>query len=127
MNNRPEKPATGRHEFRDAPGPHLFWILLILFLALGTDYGFRLADIRQQHTLLTQLQTQQKQNLDKIGQMQETAKKVYALSVELAQIAPTNAAAEQIVKELGIPYTPPPSTVTPPATVSTNQNAQTNK
>lgn len=101
--------------------------MLILFLALGTDYGFRLVDIRQQHTLLTQLQTQQKQNLDKIVQMQETAKKVYALSVELAQIAPTNAAAEQIVKELGIPYTPPPSAVTPPTPVSTNQNAQTNK
>ena len=122
MNNRPEKSATGRHEFRDAPGPHLFWILLILFLALGTDYGFRLADLRQQHTFLTQFQTQQKQNFDKIPQMQETARKVYALSVELVQIAPTNAVVEQIVMESGIPYTPPP-----PAPVSTNQNAQTNK
>ena len=122
MNHRPEKSATGRHEFRGAPGPHLFWILLILFLALGTDYAFRLADLRQQHTLLTQFQTQQKQNFDKIAQMQETARKVYALSVELAQIAPTNAVVEQIVMESGIPYTPPPT-----APVSTNQNAQTNK
>lgn len=121
MNDRPEKPATGRHEFRGAPGPHLFWILLILFLALGADYGFRLYDLRQQHALLTQFQTQQKQNFDKIPQMQETAKKVYALSVELVQIASTNAAAEQIVKESGIPYTPPS------VPVSINQNTQTNK
>ena len=127
MNNSPEKSATGRHEFREAPKPHLFWILLVLFLALGTDYGFRLADLKQQHTLLTQLQTQQKQNLDKIPQMKDMAQKVYALSLELAQIAPTNAAAEQIVKEAKIPYTPPPSADTPPAPVSTNQNAATNK
>ncbi len=121
MNNRPEKSGTGRHEFRAAHGPHLFWILLILFLALGTDYAFRLVDLRQQHALLTQFQTQQKQSFAKIAQMKETARKVYALSVELAQIAPTNAVVEQIVMESGIPYTPRP------APVSTNQNAQTNK
>ena len=122
MNHRPEKSAAVRHEFRGAPGPHLFWTLLILFLALGTDYAFRLVDIRQQHSLLTQFQKQQSQNFDKIAQMQETARKVYELSVELVQIAPTNAVVEQIVMESGIPYTPPPTGL-----VSTNKNAQTNK
>ena len=126
MNNHPEKHA-GRHEFREAPRPHLFWILLIMFLALGTDYGFKLADLEQQHTLLTQFQTQQNQNFNKIPQMQETANKVHALLVELAQIAPTNAAAEQIVKEYGIQLKSPPSAAPTNAAVSTNQNTAINK
>ena len=126
MNNHPEK-HEGRHEFREPPRPHLFWILLIMFLALGADYGFKLADLEQQHTLLGQFQTQQNQNFNKIPQMQETANKVHALLVELAQIAPTNGAAEQIVKEYGIQLKSPPSAMPTNAAVSTNQNAATNK
>jgi hypothetical protein len=83
-----------------------FWICLILFVVLGSDYGFRMANLFQQRQQLSQAQLMQTQNLGALAQAQQIERKLEGLSLELLQVARTNATANQIVRDFNIQWNP---------------------
>ncbi len=99
MNTRTDKPAHAPH--------NLFWVLLVLILALCVDYGIRLNFVWQQHGQLSRASANQTQSIANLGQVPEFESKIRTLSFNLVQSAKTNSAAKQIVQEFGIQWTPP--------------------
>ena len=79
MNTRPEKPAAGRHEFRETRIANPFWVLLVLIIALGVDYGARLLTLKEQHSFLSRVQLDQAQG----------ASKIIELAIDGAKVTPT--------------------------------------
>jgi hypothetical protein len=129
MNVQSDKPVRRRDDSPVA-AQNLFWVLLILFLALASDYATRLVGIKQQHDTLVRVRTEQAQNINRIGAIQNEEAKVQALAVELVQMARTNAEAKRIVEQFNIQWTPDtnaPAAASAVPVVSTNQNAPTNK
>jgi hypothetical protein len=97
-----------------------FGICLVVFLLLACDYGFRMAGLWDQREQLTQTLLTQAQNVGTLAQAQQLERRLEALSLDLLQLAKTNAAAKQIVQEFNIQWTPSPTApVTPPP--ATNQ------
>jgi len=89
-----------------------FWPCVVVFGLLAVDSGFRLANSVQQRNQLDEAERVQLQNL---GQMRQTLvqlpqieERLKALSLDLMQVATTNAAADQIVREFNIQWTPGP-------------------
>jgi|SRR5689334_25413757 hypothetical protein len=89
-----------------------FWIILILFVALAGDYSFRMSNLIEQRHQLSQTQVVQSQNLATLAQAQQLERRLQGLSLELLQVAKTNAAANQIVRDFNIQWNPEPA---PPA------------
>ena len=83
-----------------------FWVCFLVFLLLATDYGFRLANLLAQREQLNQAALTQAQNVGTLTQAQQLEKRLETLSLELLQIAKTNAAAKQIVQDFSIRWTP---------------------
>src|SRR2546426_479229 len=90
-----------------------FWVCLIVFLLLGCDYGFRLANLVEQRQQLGQAQLIQAQNSGALAQAQQLESRLEALSLDLLQVAKTNAAARQIVQDFNIQWNPGPAASVP--------------
>jgi len=99
-----------------------FWIVLIVFIALACDYGMRIYNQVQQRRQWTQTQSLYLQNAQTIAQAQRLEPRLQALSLELLQIAKTNSAAGQIVRDFNIQWNPAPSPT--PAAPPINSGSQ---
>lgn len=97
-----------------------FWICFAVFLLLACDYGFRLAGLWNQRAQLNKALLTQVQNAGALTQAQQMERRLEALSLELLQVAKTNAAAKQIVQDFNIQWTPSPAAPVP-APATTNQ------
>ena len=86
MNTEKEK------TLREAAQRNPFWVCFIVFLLQAGDYGYRMANLLQQRTQL--------------AQARQLEARLEALSLELLQVAKTNAAAKQIVQDFNIQWTP---------------------
>ena len=86
-----------------------FGICLVVFLLLACDYGFRLVGLWNQRAQLNQALLRQVQNAGALTQAQQMERRLEALSLELLQVAKTNAAAKQIVQDFNIQWTPGPA------------------
>ena len=96
-----------------------FWPCVVVFSLLAVDGGFRLAHSIQQRRQLDDAERVQLQN---IGQMQtilvqlpQIESRLQALSMDLIQVARTNAAADQIVREFNIQWSPGPDALASPS------------
>jgi hypothetical protein len=98
-----------------------FWACLIVFVLLGCDYGFRLVNLWDQREQLSQAVLMQAQNAGTLNQARDLGTRLEALSLELLQLAKTNATAKQIVKDFNIQWTPPASTAPAPAPAADKQ------
>lgn len=99
---------------------NLFWVCFTVFVLLGCDYGFRLVNLFNQRDQLNQALAMQSQNVGMLAQARQLGSRLEALSLELLQVAKTNAAAKQIVQDFNIQWNPGPAApVSMPA--STNQ------
>ena len=86
-----------------------FWVCFVVFSLLACDYGYRLAnylDVREQ---LNQAVLMQAQNAGALAQARQLEQRLESLSMDLLQIARTNAAAKQIVQDFNIQWTPGPT------------------
>ena len=90
-----------------------FWVCLLVFLLLGCDYGFRLASLLDQREQLNQTLILQAQNVGVLAQSRQLEGRLEALSLELLQVAKTNATAKQIVQDFNIQWNPGPAASVP--------------
>ena len=97
-----------------------FWVCFAVFLLLACDYGDRLMNLVYQREQLNQTVLMQAQNEGALRQSQQLEKRLESLSLELLQVAKTNAAAKQIVQEFNIQWTPNPA-MAPPAPAAGKQ------
>jgi hypothetical protein len=100
---------------------NLFWICFTVFLLLACDYGFRLVSLLAQRQQLNQTQLMQAQNLGALAQARQLEARLEAFSLDLLQLAKTNAAASQIVKEFNIQWNPGPNAPPTPAPANPKQ------
>jgi hypothetical protein len=84
-----------------------------VFVLLGCDYGFRLVNLWDQREQLSQAVLMQAQNAGALAQARQLEARLEALSLELLQVAKTNAAAKQIVQDFNIQWTPGPAASVP--------------
>ena len=111
-------------QLKELAGRNPFWIVLIVFIALAWDYGMRISNQMQQRRQLTHTQSLYSQNADAIAQAQRLEPRLQALSLDLLQLAKTNAAASQIVREFNIEWNPAPTPALPAALASNSANQQ---
>lgn len=90
-----------------------FGVCFAVFLLLAGDYGFRLASLLNQREQLNRASLMQAQNAGALAQAQQLEKRLEALSLDLLQLATTNAAAKQIVQQFNIQWTPSPAALLP--------------
>lgn len=90
-----------------------FWVCFTVFLLLAGDYGFRFVGLLDQRQQLTRASLLQAQNAGALAQAQQMEARLEALSLELLQIARTNAAARSIVEEFNIQWNPRPAAPIP--------------
>ena len=90
-----------------------FGVCLAVFLLLACDYGFRLFDLIEQRQQLDQAQLAQAQNLGALAQAQQLSARLESLSLDLLQLAKTNAVARQIVQDFNIQWNPGPAAAAP--------------
>ena len=98
----PDKQKTLTELSRRSP----FWICFAVFLLLACDYGFRLVGLWNQRAQLNQALLTQVQNAGALTQAQQMERRLESLSLDLLQVAKTNAAAKQIVQDFNIQWTP---------------------
>jgi hypothetical protein len=101
-----------------------FWVFFIVFLLLAGDYGFRLWNLLGQRQQLNQARLLQAQNAGALAQARQLEARLEALSLDLLQVAKTNATAKQIVQDFNIQWTPGPAAPVPaqgPAPVPAGQ------
>lgn len=91
----------------EQPRRNPFWACLIVFVLLACDYGFRLVSLWDQREQLSQAWIMQTQNTGTLKQAQQLEARLESLSLELLQVAKTNATAKQIVQDFNIQWTPP--------------------
>jgi len=94
---------------REAPQRNPFWVCLIVFLLLACDYGFRLASLLEQRAQLNQVLVLQAQNMGALAQSRQVESRLESLSLDLLQVARTNATAKQIVQDFNIQWNPGPA------------------
>ena len=94
-----------------------FWICLIVLLALAADSGFRFLRSLEQRQQLRQLQLNQAANIGRmatvLAQAPQVEAKLQAVSLDLMQVARTNALAAQLVREFNIQLSPGAATASP--------------
>ena len=115
-------------ELRERTQRNPFWVCFIMFVLLAADYGFRLVNLVEQRNQLDQARIMQAQNAGGLAQARQLEARLEALSLDLLQIAQTNAAAKKIVQDFNIQWSPGPTSTgakqpqaQPPAPVGTNQ------
>jgi len=87
-----------------------FWICFIVFLLLAGDYGLRLTGLLNQREQLNQAAIRQVQNFAALTQARRLEARLEGFTLDLLQLAQTNAAAKQIVQDFNIQWTPGPAT-----------------
>ena len=97
----------------EASSHNPFWVCFVVFLLLACDYGFRLMSLLNQREQLNQAALVQAQNQGALAQARQLERRLETLSLELLQVAKTNAAAQQIVQEFNIQWTPGPAAPVP--------------
>lgn len=90
-----------------------FWVCFTVFLLLAGDYGFRFVGLLEQRQQLTRASRLQAQNAGALTQARQMEARLEALSLDLLQIAKTNAAARSIVEEFNIQWDPRPAAAVP--------------
>ena len=100
-----------------------FWIILILLLALACDYSSRMSNLIEQRKQLSQTQLLQNQNVTTLAQAQQLERRLERLSFDLLQIAMTNAAASQIVRDFNIQWNSEPAPSAQPPTAGSQQTS----
>jgi hypothetical protein len=101
--------------FKEMAQRNPFWVCFVVFLLLACDYGFRLGNLIQQRNQLDQARLMQAQNSGALAQARQLEARLEALSLDLLQVARTNAAARQIVQDFNIQWTPNPIAPSPAA------------
>ena len=86
-----------------------FWPCLGVFLLLACEHGIGLKNLLAQHQQLEQTRTLQDQNLETLMQARDLGSRIQELSLDLLEVAKTNAAAKQIVQDFGIKWNPGPT------------------
>lgn len=111
-----------------------FWVFLLVFLALAIEGGARLARQIEQRQQLGQMELNQAATVGRLSavlaQAPQTEAKLQSISMDLIQVARTNALAAQLVREFNISWTPPSSSAAEgaaarPATVPATTNNPT--
>jgi hypothetical protein len=93
-----------------------FWVCFIVFFLLACDYSFRLVNILDQRERLNEAMLNQARNSSALTQAQELERRLESLSLDLLQVAQTNANARQIVQDFNIQWNPStPATPAAPA------------
>jgi len=100
MNNYKDKAVM------DAAPRNPFWVCFAVFLLLAGDYGFRLYSQLDQRAQLGRARIMQEQNAGTLAQARQLEARLEALSLDLLQLAPTNAAAQKIVQDFNIQWNP---------------------
>ena len=90
-----------------------FWVCFVVFLLLACDYGYRFVNLLDQQEQLNQAVLMQAQNAGSLAQARQLETRLEGLSLELLQVAKTNAAAKQIVQEFNIKFNPGPASTRP--------------
>ena len=83
-----------------------FWVCFLVFLLLACDYGYRFANLLDQRGQLNEAMLNQARNAGALTQARELEQRLAGLSLELLQVAKTNANARQIVHDFNIQWTP---------------------
>ena len=96
-----------------------FWVCLLVFTLLACDYGFRLVNLLDQREQLNQAMIMQAQNVGALAQAKQLEARLESFSLDLLQVAKTNAAAKQIVQDFNIQWTPGPATSAPVSAAGT--------
>jgi hypothetical protein len=104
----------------ETPRRNPFWVCFTVFLLLACDYGFRLPKLLDQREQLHQVVLMQEQNMGVLAQAREVERRLEALSLDLLQVAKTNATAKEIVQDFNIQWNPSP-TAAVRAPAATNQ------
>ena len=111
----PDKQKTLTESSRRNP----FWVCFLVFLLLACDYGYRLANLVDQREQLNQAVLVQAQNSGTLTQARQLEARLEALSLDLLQVAKTNATAKQIVQDFNIQWTPGPAASGPAPSAGT--------
>ena len=91
---------------RESSKRHPFWICSVVFLLLACYFSMGLVNLVDQRKQLTNASVLQEQNLSSLEDAKRLETRLEALSVELLQIARTNATAKQIVQDFNIQWNP---------------------
>jgi hypothetical protein len=86
-----------------------FWVCFVVFLLLACDFGYRLVNLLDQREQLNQAVLMQAQNIGTLTQARQLEARLESLSLDLLQVAKTNAAAKQIVQDFNIQWNPSPA------------------
>ena len=101
-----------------------FWVCLLVFLAFAIDGGARMIRQMEQRRELYRMQLTQAGNAGRLSSVLAQAPQVEAklqnISLDLIQVARTNALAAQLVREFNIQWTPGTETAAPAAVVPAN-------
>jgi hypothetical protein len=96
-----------------------FGVCLVVFSLLACDYGYRLVNLWDQREQLNQAQLMQAQNVGALAQARQLEARLESFSLDLLQVAKTNAAAKQIVQDFNIQWSPGPAASVPAPTAGT--------
>jgi hypothetical protein len=108
MNTPKEKALLARQHHNP------FWVCLAVFLALGADTGFRLDEQLKARREMRQMQSGLAENAARLPEARRIEATLQLLSVDLVQLARTNAAAADIVREFNIQWSPGPAAPSAP-------------
>jgi hypothetical protein len=105
--------ADRQRTLAEASRRNPFWVCFVVFLLLACDYGYRLVNLWDQRAQLNQAVVVQAQNAGALRQAQQLEARLEGFSLELLQIAKTNAVAKQIVQDFNIQWNPGPAAAVP--------------
>lgn len=112
--------ATLREEVHRNP----FWVCLLVFGVLAVDGGLRFSQLMAQRGRMSEAEQNQaatiSQMSQELSQLPTVESKLQALSMDLLQVATTNAAAAQIVQEFNVQWTPGATTTSATNAAATN-------
>lgn len=98
-----------------------FWVCFMVFTLLACDYGYRLVNLLDQREQLNQAALTQAQHADTLAQARKLEARLEAFSLELLQVAKTNAVAKQITQDFNIQWNPNPAASVPGPAAGTPQ------
>jgi hypothetical protein len=96
-----------------------FWVCFVMFALLACDYGYRLVNLLNQREQLNQTALQQAQYAGTLAEARKLETQLEAFSLELLQVAKTNAIAKEIVQDFNIQWNPNPAASVPGPTAGT--------
>jgi hypothetical protein len=86
-----------------------FWVCFVVFALLACDYGYRVVNVLDQREQLNQAALAQAQHAGDLAEARKLEARIEAFSLELLQVAKTNAVARQITQDFNIQWNPAPA------------------